>query len=608
MKHNDQQLGKPGILYKDTRANIEDLADVPEGAKAFATDKYVEGVFANGAWVWDREVLQDTRTYYVALTGDDGNDGLTSETPFLTVQKAVNVITSELDVNLQQVYIQLADGEYEDFYAILRNAVNVDPTKPITIKGNASNPENVICEDWYESFCFKADGATGMKTVWRVQDLTVRNSTSNSGSFHASNGGHIQIQNVIFDVGGYGLYVADNSFIEFTGNCQIKDQVSGFIFMADGVISLRAKTFTILENLSSSVAFVSMAGGRLKATGATFSMGAYSATGKRFEMSGGVIESSSLTQFPGDTDGTIGLNCFYGSLLSEVGYADEAGDADTVDGSHASDFAPAAKGVTNGDSHDHSGGDGAQIDHEGLSGLLGGASSDHYHLTTLEYDKIFQYRNAFDTQTDHFESGANQNGLGSGWGSWASNCGFTTPGSINHLNYKSLYYIAFTAGHSANPKCFLPRSTAPSSLAQTWGAMKCVLRNMPANGYIGVRIDNNQEGASENAVEILLRQGSGVVDIVGRLTAAGSVSTYVRKTINFSPAFIGLMISSGGTWYSNWYINSYMFIDTPAVEGLGFAPGGFTWQPARIGITMYVASASPAWYYGAFVDAWRSSI
>jgi hypothetical protein len=35
----------------------------------------------------------------------------------------------------------------------------------------------------------------------------------------------------------------------------------------------------------------------------------------------------------------------------------------------AAGFAPIAKGVTNGDSHDHVGGDGAQIDHGGLAGL-----------------------------------------------------------------------------------------------------------------------------------------------------------------------------------------------------------------------------------------------
>jgi hypothetical protein len=38
--------------------------------------------------------------------------------------------------------------------------------------------------------------------------------------------------------------------------------------------------------------------------------------------------------------------------------------------------APAAKGVTNGDSHDHSGGDGAQIDH----GSLGGRTDDDHSI------------------------------------------------------------------------------------------------------------------------------------------------------------------------------------------------------------------------------------
>lgn len=36
---------------------------------------------------------------------------------------------------------------------------------------------------------------------------------------------------------------------------------------------------------------------------------------------------------------------------------------------HDADYAPIAKGVTNGDSHDHSGGDGAQVDHTTLSNV-----------------------------------------------------------------------------------------------------------------------------------------------------------------------------------------------------------------------------------------------
>lgn len=47
----------------------------------------------------------------------------------------------------------------------------------------------------------------------------------------------------------------------------------------------------------------------------------------------------------------------------------------------ATDYAVAAKGVTNGDSHDHAGGDGAQIDHGGLAGL-----SDDDHTQYVRHD------------------------------------------------------------------------------------------------------------------------------------------------------------------------------------------------------------------------------
>lgn len=41
-------------------------------------------------------------------------------------------------------------------------------------------------------------------------------------------------------------------------------------------------------------------------------------------------------------------------------------------------FAVAAKGVTNGDSHDHAGGDGGQVDHAGLSNLTTGDPHTQY--------------------------------------------------------------------------------------------------------------------------------------------------------------------------------------------------------------------------------------
>jgi hypothetical protein len=55
----------------------------------------------------------------------------------------------------------------------------------------------------------------------------------------------------------------------------------------------------------------------------------------------------------------------------------------TIADNAESDFAIAAKGVTNGDSHDHVGGDGAQVDHGGLAGL-----SDDDHTQYIKHSLV----------------------------------------------------------------------------------------------------------------------------------------------------------------------------------------------------------------------------
>ena len=52
---------------------------------------------------------------------------------------------------------------------------------------------------------------------------------------------------------------------------------------------------------------------------------------------------------------------------SKISNASPAINADMVDGQHAAAFAVAATGVTGGDTHNHDGGDGAQIDHASLA-------------------------------------------------------------------------------------------------------------------------------------------------------------------------------------------------------------------------------------------------
>lgn len=68
------------------------------------------------------------------------------------------------------------------------------------------------------------------------------------------------------------------------------------------------------------------------------------------------------------------------AALSNLDYAAAAHTGFSPDThNHDAAYAPIAKGVTNGDSHDHNGGDGAQIDHTKLSNI---GTNTHAQLDT----------------------------------------------------------------------------------------------------------------------------------------------------------------------------------------------------------------------------------
>lgn len=85
---------------------------------------------------------------------------------------------------------------------------------------------------------------------------------------------------------------------------------------------------------------------------------------------GGAITVTDDRTFRKATTVTVAGGLEDGVALAEILDDDGAGsglDADLLDGNHAAAFAVAAKGVTNGDSHDHNGGDGAAIPAGGLA-------------------------------------------------------------------------------------------------------------------------------------------------------------------------------------------------------------------------------------------------
>lgn len=60
MKHNDAQSGKPGVLYTNTKTNIEALTGLVEGSHAYATDTDKYGTYDGSLWDWSQSGASGT--------------------------------------------------------------------------------------------------------------------------------------------------------------------------------------------------------------------------------------------------------------------------------------------------------------------------------------------------------------------------------------------------------------------------------------------------------------------------------------------------------------------------------------------------------------------
>jgi hypothetical protein len=83
--------------------------------------------------------------------------------------------------------------------------------------------------------------------------------------------------------------------------------------------------------------------------------------------------TTTVAGFLSSTDKTHLNACVEGPASAVVGnlatFANVSGKVVADSGTKPADFAPAAQGVTNGNSHDHDGGDGAQVDHTKLGNI-----------------------------------------------------------------------------------------------------------------------------------------------------------------------------------------------------------------------------------------------
>jgi hypothetical protein len=202
---------RPLVLLSGVPAELPDGDVLPLPGEAAELPFYLAdgsaadiplGVAGSGG---GRDTLTEARTYYVATTGSDSNDGLSSGSPFATIQKAVDVVCS-LDLSIYQATIQLADGTYTAG-ATLKSYVGALP--PI-IQGNATTPANVVLN--VTGTCVTADGGS-----WAITNCKLQ---ATSMGLRANIGASIFFSGVNFGACFIHVFAA-GGFLEATGNYAI---------------------------------------------------------------------------------------------------------------------------------------------------------------------------------------------------------------------------------------------------------------------------------------------------------------------------------------------------------------------------------------------------
>lgn len=256
-----------------------------------------------------REVLTAVRTYYVATTGLDTNDGLAVGTPFLTIQKAVDVVCA-LDAGIYDVTIQVADGTYTGAVS-LKSYVGSGKFK---LQGNTTTPANVVIS------VSTGNAIQNLSNrAWSVGGFKLTTPAGGTNCVYAESGGSIIN---VEDAMEYGAVVSSHlCAINGAGINVLADySVTGgtatsahWQTMTSGTIQCNSRTITITGTpaFGSAWAWCDRLHGSISCFGCTFT-GA--ATGKRYNLFGlGCVftNGAAATYLPGNADGVLNSGAVY---------------------------------------------------------------------------------------------------------------------------------------------------------------------------------------------------------------------------------------------------------------------------------------------------------
>ncbi len=260
--------------------------------------------FFNGAgdYVEGRIKLTEATTIYVATTGSDANDGLTSGTPKATIQAAWNMLSSQYDLGGQTVTIQLADGTYSA--GLIADGVLVGQASPVTIQGNTTTPANAVVSVASGTAIIAQNRATVA-----VTGLSLTTASGTAACITAYNYGSVNVLAAMRfgAAGGAHMITFTDGIITLSGNYEIYGGAFSHIYCyAQGSIRTGGTiTITVTDTPAFSVAFArAISLGTMSVNALTFSGGA---TGKRYDATLNAVINTvggGANYFPGDADGT----------------------------------------------------------------------------------------------------------------------------------------------------------------------------------------------------------------------------------------------------------------------------------------------------------------
>jgi len=170
-----------------------------------------------------------TKNFYVATTGSDANNGEAIGTPFLTIQKALNVAGSSIWGG--QVTINIADGTYVE-NLIGRDLIGSanDQSRGnslVRLLGNTAVPGNVIVQG--SAVSRGTFLLVNCSTTYWLDGMTLKSDGSLQSAAIKVDQARISISNLDIANAGFGIFALNNAYV------QIDDSAAGGTYAVTNV-------------------------------------------------------------------------------------------------------------------------------------------------------------------------------------------------------------------------------------------------------------------------------------------------------------------------------------------------------------------------------------